>query len=142
MRRLVLLCQAQQRLLNILVEEKDLGWLPISTKVTLASAGVQHKDITCSIFRVFRFCSTTERNAKGWQKQEAWEIPKMLLRGCCVAQDLCTSGYFSVKNKTQNNTTNPNCVTYLPQMVDSGIMFFKELRALGPWIQPSKQFSH
>jgi len=49
-RRLVLLCRAQQRLLNILVKEKDLGWLPILAKVTLASAGVQREDILRSIF--------------------------------------------------------------------------------------------
>lgn len=46
----MLLCRAQQRLLNILVKEKGLGWLPILTKVTLASASVQHEDIICSIF--------------------------------------------------------------------------------------------
>lgn len=46
----MLLCQAQQRILNISVKEKDLGWLPILTKVTLVSADVQRKDIIHSIF--------------------------------------------------------------------------------------------
>lgn len=46
----MLLCQAQQRLLNILVKKKELGWLPILTKVTLVCAGVQRKDIIHNIF--------------------------------------------------------------------------------------------
>lgn len=39
-----------QALLNISVKGKDLGWLPILTKVTLGSAGVQREDIIHSIF--------------------------------------------------------------------------------------------
>lgn len=81
----MLLCQAQQRLLNILAKEKDLGWLPIFTKVTLASAGVQREDITHSIVHASCMpapCSISVVQQNDVDKDDRHEKPGRYLKFC------------------------------------------------------------
>lgn len=87
--RLTLLCQAQRRVLNILVKKKALGWLPILAKVTLASAGVQRKVNIHSIFHescIPAAYDISAVNRKKWErKTEARSLGDLkFCYGCAV----------------------------------------------------------
>lgn len=132
----MLLCQAQHRLLNILVEGKrsgmasnfnqgHIGGVLVCSVRILSTASFTELHSSC----VQHSCAVTGGNGKAWQEREAWEITKILLLLCRVLQDLCTSGCFSAKKKKPK--CRPVLLTCLQRNVDSGVMLFKELRALG-----------
>jgi len=77
-----------------------------------AAWGYSTQHLSCQLYSscVQHICSATERNRKGWQKQEAWEIPTILPWLCWVAQVLYSSAYFSTK-KPPNLKPKP---CYLP----------------------------